>query len=270
LQNLKKLDVGQIWHLTSLHWSAIQSLPRTIGQLQNLKELNLVRTGNLTSLPKEIGNLTSLTILNIHCSSIQSLPPTIGQLQNLKELNLVRTGNLTSLPEEIGKLTSLTRLKLWRAAIQSLPHTIGRLQNLEYLNLSDSDIQFLPSSVAELRGLLHFDTSNTAIRNVQDVLCLMLQSRARFKTNSIERSPHLWPLALKHASRAFTFYYKPEYDEYYASMQEQPNAIYWLLLHGRESFINVILLRPPREKEFSMEELECARVLVATSLGDLF
>jgi len=92
-----------------------------------------------------------------------------------------------------------------------------------------SSIQFLPSSIA-----------------------LMLQNRARFNTgfgttknNSIQRSPHLWPLVLKHASRAFKlpFRFKP-LDQYYASVQEQqPDAIYRLLLIGRESFMDVLLDR---------------------------
>jgi hypothetical protein len=44
--------------------SIIASIPHSIGQLSNLKELDLSSTGNLRKLPEEIGNLTQLIKLN--------------------------------------------------------------------------------------------------------------------------------------------------------------------------------------------------------------
>ena len=67
----------------------LTSLPAEIGQLTSLKELFLI--GNqLTSLPAEIGQLTSLTELNLGGNPLTSLPAEIGQLTSLRELHLDR------------------------------------------------------------------------------------------------------------------------------------------------------------------------------------
>jgi hypothetical protein len=52
--------------------------------LQHLTELRLVGCTNLKELPWRIGNLTSLSMLDLaYSESIESLPTTIGQLQHL-------------------------------------------------------------------------------------------------------------------------------------------------------------------------------------------
>ena len=59
----------------------------------------------LTSLPAEIGQLTSLRVVTSR-NQLTSVPAEIGQLTSLKELDL-GDNQLTSLPAEIGQLTSL-------------------------------------------------------------------------------------------------------------------------------------------------------------------
>ena len=66
----------------------------------------------LTSVPAEIGQLTSLEQLNLDCNQLTSVPAEIGQLTSLRRLNL-RRNQLTSLPAEIGQLTSL---RSWASA----------------------------------------------------------------------------------------------------------------------------------------------------------
>ena len=75
----------------------------------------------LTSVPAEIGQLTSLRELSLSGNQLTSLPAEIGQLTSLDGLTLATeltmgggtNGNLlTSLPAEIGQLTSLRELDL--------------------------------------------------------------------------------------------------------------------------------------------------------------
>lgn len=73
--------------------------------------LGLYKCG-LTTLPESIGNLTSLTYLNLESNSIKTLPESIGNLKSLKELLLSNNG-LRTLPESIGNLNSLKELWLW-------------------------------------------------------------------------------------------------------------------------------------------------------------
>ena len=64
------------------------ALPASIGDLKNLNALYLNSNHTLENLPDEIGNLSSLKVLDISNTSISSLPSSIGRLQNLQELSL--------------------------------------------------------------------------------------------------------------------------------------------------------------------------------------
>ena len=66
-----------------LNDNQLTSLPAEIGQLTSLEELFLQRN-QLTSLPAEIGQLTSLTRLNLYDNQLTSVPAEIGQLTSLR------------------------------------------------------------------------------------------------------------------------------------------------------------------------------------------
>jgi hypothetical protein len=72
----------------------------------------LVGCANLKEFPKTIGNLSSLSILNLtHCWSI-ALLPTIGDLNHLTKLRLKGCVNLKELPETTRGISSLSILNL--------------------------------------------------------------------------------------------------------------------------------------------------------------
>ncbi|MEW5860825.1 MAG: leucine-rich repeat domain-containing protein, partial [Cyanobacteriota bacterium] len=96
----------------------------------------------LASLPPEIGQLHSLTYLDLSGNQFASLPPEIGQLHSLTYLNL-SFNQLASLPPEIGQLHSLTKLNLSFNQLASLPAEIGQLYSLTELFLSGNSIQDL-------------------------------------------------------------------------------------------------------------------------------
>ncbi len=109
------------------------SLPETLGQLTNLKKLDL-RWNKLTSLPETLGQLTNLKILYLLDNQLTSLPETLGQLTKLEELYL-GVIQLASLPETLGQLTNLKKLDLRVNQLASLPETLGQLTNLKELHL---------------------------------------------------------------------------------------------------------------------------------------
>ena len=84
----------------------LTSVPAEIGQLTSLTELDL-HDNQLTSLPAEIGQLTSLTELDLNGNQLTSLPAEIGQLSSLTSGCTSDGNQLTSLPAEFGQLTSL-------------------------------------------------------------------------------------------------------------------------------------------------------------------
>ena len=59
---------------------------------------------DLTELPKEIGNLNNLIVLEIECPNLNELPKEIGNLNNLGSLT-IECPNLKELPKEIWNLS---------------------------------------------------------------------------------------------------------------------------------------------------------------------
>ena len=129
----------------------LSSLPKEIGNLKNLGYLNL-GDNYITSLPKEIGNLKNLEELILDGNNLKSLPKEIGNLKNLKVLH-VKENYLASLPKEIGNLTNLKYFHAWENELASLPKEIGNLKNLEELVLDGNNLKSLPKEIGNLKNL---------------------------------------------------------------------------------------------------------------------
>lgn len=118
----------------------------------NIIELAM-RVENLSRLPAEVGQLTSLRILIVSDNLITTLPSEIGQLTSLEELDLLRN-DIASLPESIGNLSNLVSLNATSNSLTSIPEEIGQLSNLTTLNLGGNQISSLPSVLFQMTGLL--------------------------------------------------------------------------------------------------------------------
>src|SRR5271166_2305477 len=129
----------------------LSSLPPEIGKLTSLQSLHL-GSNRLSSLPPEIGKLTSLQSLHLGFNRLNSLPPEIGKLTSLQSLHL-GSNRLSSLPPEIGKLTSLQSLDLWSNQLSSLPPEIGKLTSLQSLHLGSNRLSSLPPEIGKLTSL---------------------------------------------------------------------------------------------------------------------
>jgi hypothetical protein len=112
LLNLYRLHIGKfaVYRDKGSDISTLCTLPKEIGNLTNLYVLQISRCP-LTVLPKEIGNLTNLYVLQISESRLTELPKEIFDLVNLRYLRL-SDNQLTELPKEIGNLVNLTELYL--------------------------------------------------------------------------------------------------------------------------------------------------------------
>ncbi len=267
LESLQKLDLED---------SGITSLPSSIGRLQNLEDLQLQWTEKLSSLPDEIGDLISLKSLDLRHSKIRSLPPSIGRLKNLKVLDIGFTTKMNSLPEEIGDLSKLKILGLSHSGItlEPLPEFLGNLKGLmrldvfrhmvyhrdcEFCNLLrlQKDSLLMLTQRCKLLGSLclstHSDLMGFESPLVGRVRYALACNRARCRTKlGIKQfNPSMWPFVLHSATHAYDNYtfggddsirtsaYKSEEKNYIS----QANAIYQLLVDGRESFVRVIVNR---------------------------
>ena len=84
---------------------------------------------NLTELPLEIGNLTSLMELILGDNQLTKLPPEIGNLTSLRDL-LLEYNQLTELPSQIGDLAGLERLSVGNNRLTAIPKSMVKLERL--------------------------------------------------------------------------------------------------------------------------------------------
>ena len=91
----------------------------------------------LTTLPKPIVELTSLTELYLNSNQLMTLPDSIAALTALKTLKLY--GNkFTTFPDSFAALTALQELDLRHNQLVKLPDSIAALTALKELDLSEN------------------------------------------------------------------------------------------------------------------------------------
>ena len=88
----------------------MKKIPENIGELRNLKELNLEKN-DINSLPLSFFSLNSLKNLNLGCNRLNALPESIAKLTSLEDLD-ISLNNLETLPQSITNLKSLIRLNI--------------------------------------------------------------------------------------------------------------------------------------------------------------
>jgi internalin A len=159
-------EIGQLnnLHTLNLTGNQLRDLPAEIGQLNNLHTLNL--TGNqLRDLPAEIGQLNNLSMLVLNSNHLIKLPVEVGQLSNLKTLS-ISNNQITNLPIEILQLVNLGTLFLGNNHITNIPIEIFQLVNLSTLFLSNNQITNLPIEILQLVNLSTLSISGNQLKNL--------------------------------------------------------------------------------------------------------
>jgi Leucine-rich repeat (LRR) protein len=163
--------LGTLVNLEALELSCLEKLedlPNEIGKLRKLEEL-IIDNGNgcqmNVSLPRSIGQLGNLRVLRLYgaldprgnspgepTGRTKSLPDTLANLQKLEELDLGRNG-LRSVPPQLASLRQLKKLGLDYNDLREIPSFVGNLSNLEELSLNSNGGVRLPQSLAGVKGL---------------------------------------------------------------------------------------------------------------------
>lgn len=127
-ENLEELELNRC---------KLVQLPGDIGKMKNLKKLRLNRLNDLTNVPDEVGQLSSLRELWISNCGISHLPASIVGLDKLETLALADLKRFESLPETMERMSNLKMLLLEACdAIERVPSTIAQLHKLEMLSLT--------------------------------------------------------------------------------------------------------------------------------------
>ncbi|KAH9610650.1 hypothetical protein KSS87_002965 [Heliosperma pusillum] len=141
------------------------TLPDTLGNLKNLKELRLNGNAFSGKIPDFFGNLANLTTLDIQGTSMQGpIPASLSTMTNLQILRIsdLNTASLTF--PNLADLTNLTGLVLRNCSITGrVPDFIGNLVKLKLLDLSYNQLSgSVPDSIQNLKSLSFLFLTNNS------------------------------------------------------------------------------------------------------------
>ena len=170
LELLYEQTRGEYWE-NSEDWTTQAPLDEWYGITTNAQgrvtELNVPDNNLNGTIPREIGNLTHLKVLNLHWGDLEGeIPAEIGNLANLEFLDLGGNSLSEPIPPEIGNLVNLRVLQLGGNALSGvIPPELGNLVQLEILKLASnrigtfresSDQKVIPEELGNLRNLTIF------------------------------------------------------------------------------------------------------------------
>jgi Leucine-rich repeat (LRR) protein len=182
LEGEKKRDIYQLFQKGKINLS-LWHVPREIGVLKNLKKLILsFQDGNI---PKELGNLINLQILDLTNNNLEEIPEELSNLKNLNTIYLTKN-KFREFPKALINLPNLETLILYDNEIRNFPKTqlhklktlflsnnqienieeIKNLKNLKYLSLRHNNIKKIPKEIENLTNLLDLNLSQNQLEEI--------------------------------------------------------------------------------------------------------
>ncbi|XP_039131706.1 probable LRR receptor-like serine/threonine-protein kinase At1g06840 isoform X2 [Dioscorea cayenensis subsp. rotundata] len=150
------------------------------------------------SIPKEIGNITSLELLLLSGNQLSgSLPAELGYLSNLKRMQIDQNHISASIPESFASLNRVVHLHMNNNSLSGqIPQELSRLKCLLHLLLDNNNLSgFLPSELSKLPILqiLQLDNNNFSGNTIPDSYVNMTELRKlRLRNCSLQgRMPDL-------------------------------------------------------------------------------
>ncbi|KAK1286790.1 Protein TOO MANY MOUTHS [Acorus calamus] len=144
-----------------------QPIPPFLGKLgPSLRTLVLRENGHVGAIPGELGNLTSLKVMDLHANSLgSSIPSSFSGLTKLELLDLSANRLQGLLPRLDHHFSSLKVLDLNRNLLEGpISQTIGSCSSLIKVDLSHNRLTGqIPDSVQSLNNLILFDLSQNRL-----------------------------------------------------------------------------------------------------------
>ena len=129
------------------------NIPAYLGDLTELRRIDLDENDLTSHIPPQLGNLKKLTHLYLFDNQLSGeIPPELAQMTSLQVLDPADNDLTGQVPEEIGNLSNLTQLVLAENQLSGpLPDSLGQLTNLAHLKLRDNNFTGqIPRSLSAL------------------------------------------------------------------------------------------------------------------------
>ncbi len=131
----------------------VTSAFKYITKLERLYFLSL-NGCDLIKLPRSIGNLKNLVILDLSDNKLEFFSREIKKLSKLQKLHLRANhiSNIKNVVEIIENLDRLSNLDLSYNEIKSLPNNLEQINSsLIYLDLTHNEIKILPDNLEQIK-----------------------------------------------------------------------------------------------------------------------
>ena len=133
-------DNGRVQYLRLSNNNLSGTLPKELGNLDQLTEIHLQSNNLSGTLPKELGNLDQLTEIRLQSNNLSGPIPDLSALTALEELNLSANQLSGSIPD-LSALTALTILDLsFNLLSGSIPDLSALTDNLGKLLLDGNQL----------------------------------------------------------------------------------------------------------------------------------
>ena len=133
---------GRVQMLLLADLSLDGTMPAALGELRELRRIDLDGNSLTGEIPSELGDLSNLDDLYLDGNSLTGgIPEALGNLSNLNVLYLEGNQLTGSIPEALGKLDKLVQLVLNRNQLSgSVPAALGDMDSLRELWLRDNQL----------------------------------------------------------------------------------------------------------------------------------
>ena len=156
---------GRVVYLYLYRNNLAGPIPPELGNLASVTTLNLGYNLLNGPIPPEFGNLDSLESVELWQNNLTGpIPAELGTLANLEGLFLNRNNLAGAIPAELGKLGNLEDLYLNENRLTGpVPGELGDLSNVEYLFLDNNDLSgLLPPAFGKMSSLKWLGLTNNS------------------------------------------------------------------------------------------------------------
>jgi len=147
----------------------LEELPDRLHKSLPLLSNMYLHRNNILRLPEDLGNMQSLTVLDLSKNHLKDVPESIKNLSALKTLDLSHN-QLTELDENIFKISSIEYLVAVGNQIKSLPNSVSNLTNLFGLYLSRNLIGVIPERLADCINMHELYLDHNLLSHIPNML----------------------------------------------------------------------------------------------------